>query len=336
MYSGAGRTLMDARAPGYLDTAKGRVALISVDSSFEYGEFLQVQMASDPHGGVPGRPGVNGLRFDLTYELDGQAFDQLGAIHRALGLHREGLEIAHRPPYPDADQFMFRGALIRRSNSTRVRTSCRPGDLEEVLRWIRNARAQADQVLVSHHSHLAAGETWELPVDFVVEFAHAAIDAGADAYIGHGYSSKGVEIYRDRPILYDLGNFAEQDASARRHPADAYEHWGLDPKATPGDFADARQRQPPAGSEAAEVRENVRGQWVNALADFTFDGGRLTDLRLHPFAPLQGDLPRHHRGTPQLLHGEAAEAVIARFRDASLPFGTTIETRDGIGHVRLS
>ncbi|HEX5388021.1 MAG TPA: CapA family protein [Gemmatimonadales bacterium] len=40
-------------------------------------------------------------------------------------------------------------------------------------------------------------------------WAHAVIDAGADAVIGHGpHVLRGVEFYRRRPIAYSLGNFA--------------------------------------------------------------------------------------------------------------------------------
>ncbi len=39
-------------------------------------------------------------------------------------------------------------------------------------------------------------------------FARAVIDAGADAVVGHGpHVLRGVEFYRDRPIVYSLGNF---------------------------------------------------------------------------------------------------------------------------------
>ncbi len=39
-------------------------------------------------------------------------------------------------------------------------------------------------------------------------FARMVIDAGADAVVGHGpHVLRGVEFYRDRPIVYSLGNF---------------------------------------------------------------------------------------------------------------------------------
>lgn len=41
------------------------------------------------------------------------------------------------------------------------------------------------------------------------EFAHLAIDAGADLVLGHGpHVTRGVEVYKDRLIAYSMGNFA--------------------------------------------------------------------------------------------------------------------------------
>ena len=42
----------------------------------------------------------------------------------------------------------------------------------------------------------------------VKKFAHAMIDAGADLVIGHGpHTLRGMEIYKNRPIVYSVGNF---------------------------------------------------------------------------------------------------------------------------------
>lgn len=42
----------------------------------------------------------------------------------------------------------------------------------------------------------------------VAEFAHAAIDAGADIVYGHGpHVNRAIELYNDRLIMYSLGNF---------------------------------------------------------------------------------------------------------------------------------
>lgn len=43
----------------------------------------------------------------------------------------------------------------------------------------------------------------------MTEFAHAAIDAGADIVIGHGpHCVLPVEVYKGKPIFYGLGSFS--------------------------------------------------------------------------------------------------------------------------------
>jgi len=45
--------------------------------------------------------------------------------------------------------------------------------------------------------------------EYQIEVAHAAIDAGADAILGHHpHLMKGIGFHRGKPIFYSLGNFA--------------------------------------------------------------------------------------------------------------------------------
>ncbi len=78
-------------------------------------------------------------------------------------------------------------------------------DLAQMKAAIEDARLSADFVVVSLH----AGIEYEFePADYQVELAHAAIDAGADLVLGHHpHVVQPVERYRDRYILYSLGNF---------------------------------------------------------------------------------------------------------------------------------
>ena len=52
-------------------------------------------------------------------------------------------------------------------------------DRERVLHEVRNAADQADYVVVNSHSH-EPGNGSVLPPDWMVEFAHQIIDAGAN------------------------------------------------------------------------------------------------------------------------------------------------------------
>src|SRR5579863_3522873 len=68
---------------------------------------------------------------------------------------------------------------------------------------IASLRQQADIVVASCHWGLG-----EEVLDYMVDIAHLAIDAGADIVIGHGpHYSLPVEVYQGKPIFYGLGSF---------------------------------------------------------------------------------------------------------------------------------
>jgi hypothetical protein len=91
-------------------------------------------------------------------------------------------------------------------------------DLETTRSVVGDAGRRADLVIVSFHGG-AEGEYASKVVDAtenylgedrgnVVQFAHAAIDAGADLVLGHGpHVPRAVELYQGRLIAYSLGNF---------------------------------------------------------------------------------------------------------------------------------
>ncbi len=77
---------------------------------------------------------------------------------------------------------------------------------EEVMREdIERLRDEVDLVVVMPHwgkEYIATPEPWQ------VEYAHAAVDAGADIFVGgHAHWPKGIEVYKGRPIFYGVGNF---------------------------------------------------------------------------------------------------------------------------------
>ncbi len=70
---------------------------------------------------------------------------------------------------------------------------------------IMNAKAQSDVLIVSFHF----GEEYKTVHNSrQEELAHGAIDSGADMVIGHHpHVIEDVEVYKDKPIVYSLGNF---------------------------------------------------------------------------------------------------------------------------------
>lgn len=91
-------------------------------------------------------------------------------------------------------------------------------DIDEAKRIISDLRKQADIVLVSFHAGAEGRKNQHVTrkTEFfysenrgnVYEFAHAAVDAGADIVFGHGpHVTRAAELYKNRFIAYSLGNF---------------------------------------------------------------------------------------------------------------------------------
>ncbi len=78
-------------------------------------------------------------------------------------------------------------------------------DVAQMQQDVAGAKQDADVVIVSMH---AGDEYTAAPDAFQQEFAHAAIDAGAEIVIGHHpHVVQTVEQYNGKYILYSLGNF---------------------------------------------------------------------------------------------------------------------------------
>jgi len=85
-----------------------------------------------------------------------------------------------------------------------------------LLSLVQAAKRKVDILIVSAHW----GPNWGYdPPAEQIPFAHALIDAGADIIFGHsGHVCRGIEIYKNRPILYSTGDFIDDyavDPSAR-------------------------------------------------------------------------------------------------------------------------
>ncbi|MBI3044863.1 MAG: CapA family protein [Betaproteobacteria bacterium] len=96
----------------------------------------------------------------------------------------------------------------------RVITIPHEGDLEELVQDVRAAKKIADVVLVSLHwgVHFVVR-----PCDYQPMVGHAAIDAGADAVIGHhAHQPQAIERYKSGVIFYSLGNFCFYRTAAHK------------------------------------------------------------------------------------------------------------------------
>jgi poly-gamma-glutamate synthesis protein (capsule biosynthesis protein) len=312
--AGVGENLAEAREAKYLETARGRVALVSVASTFP-----DHSRAGRARGAVRGRPGLNPLRFTTTYVVTRPRFEALKALMKELGL---------RVPDSDAQLQLF-GQRFEVGEAPAVRTEPLQEDLDEIAAVVRGASRLADYTLVTFHGHEGRPGDRFVPADFLVTFSRAMIDAGASVVAGHGpHVLRGIEIYKGKPIFYSLGDFIFQNETVLRLPEENYAPYGLGPEAQVADFNARRYDNDRRGFPAE------REIWEAVVAVTRWAGGALAGIDLHPIT-LGFGRPPAERGRPQLAEGELARKIVEDVARLSRPFGTQVVFEGGMGRVVL-
>jgi poly-gamma-glutamate synthesis protein (capsule biosynthesis protein) len=195
-------------------------------------------------------------------------------------------------------------------------------DAQRILQSIRAAGTRADLVIVYEHNHvfdkpfrtIMLEELPERlgPPEWLKKWTHAEVDAGADIIVMHGAPLlHGVEIYRGRPIFYDLGNFIFQ--------------------------------APPA-----DILLDEPIVWESVVAYVEFQGKTLKSIQIRPIAQNkigegQPDTHDEHtnnlflqtRGLPTPATGEQAHYILERLADLSRPFGTRVEVKGETAEIKL-
>lgn len=347
--AGTGQDLDEARAPVFVETARGRMALVSASSGNRPHEW-----AGRPKETMAGRPGVNPLRTVMTYVVPGEAAEQLRSAAGQLNILRTSEDCGPgktgRVLTDDEFQFNLPGGqsatgdmVFREGAEFQILSECHQGDLAGNLRSIRSAAAMADMVVVAHHFNISEGPRGDRPPRFVREFAHRAIEAGADVFVGHGWhKTLGIEIYRGKPIFYGLGNFFAQSEFLERVPYDSYETWGHNVDELPTLTPDLHPLHPGLDGPSETW-------WSSAIIKVGFAGGRLTQVTLHPvelgrevdkeakITRPTGKSAEHPltEGRPLIADQLNGARVLDRLQRLSTDFGTVVQISDGVGRVRL-
>lgn len=274
VHSGVGYNLAKASAPRYLDTSEGRVALISVNTSFD-----PTMMAGSQNEKYPGRPGVNGLRVEEKLTITLEELEFIKKLADKMKINAEN-EISRKEGYLSAlpeNLAEFGDLKFELGVKTCRSLSLNESDMARIEKSIFEASFAADHVIVSIHSHQIEGESKEEVPSFLSEFSHRAIDSGADAIIGHGpHLLRPIEIYNDKPIFYSLGDFILELYSVESAPADFFEQWGLDKNGTVRDLLRVRSRNFTVGlMEDRRMTESVIPLWE-------MNGKKITSLTLMP------------------------------------------------------
>ena len=311
-HAGVGENLTLAGGAGFVEHPAGRVALISTASTFE-----DFQAARPQRQDILATPGLNPLRYDEISVLPSERLDALREVARAMG----------QDP-GSSGPFTFMGRRFESGARAATRTEPDRTDLDRILDAVRQARSWADWVVVATHTHESAGDR-QIPADFLVQYAHEAIDAGADLFVGTGpHVLRGIEIRNGRPIFYSLGNFAFENETVLFRPSAEWQRVDLPVDAGTTDYYDDRQRT--AGGYF--TRDEVF--WESVVALPSFREGRLVEIHLFPITLGYGT-PRSQRGRPLRAGPEASRRIIERLARLSRPFGTEIRFQEGVGVVRV-
>jgi poly-gamma-glutamate capsule biosynthesis protein CapA/YwtB (metallophosphatase superfamily) len=195
-------------------------------------------------------------------------------------------------------------------------------DSKRILQSIREAAKKADLVIVYQHNHVfdkSFGVIFReelpdrlVPPEWIKKWTHAEVDAGADIVVMHGAPLlHGIEIYRGRPIFYDLGNFIFNAPPTM---------WTLQEPMT----------------------------WESVVCSVEFQGKRLQSVRMRPIVmnflgqgqpdaadPHAVNQFLHTRGLPAPATGEQASYILQRVAEYSRPFGTAIQVKGEIAEISV-
>jgi poly-gamma-glutamate capsule biosynthesis protein CapA/YwtB (metallophosphatase superfamily) len=206
--AGVGETADDAAAAGYYQSAKGKIAIVSMVTTFRPTTNALPISLQAPNG----RPGVNGLAVTQTSVVDAHTYALVNTIACAF---------AGTNPCPaPAPVIDFFGSPVRAVTAQETpftyTYSVDAVDEARIMAGVGAAKsgiAPARYVVVAIHAHEAIAEesppaSWQDPAAFLKTLARKAVDSGADAFITTGiHHVAGMEIYKGKAIFYGLGNF---------------------------------------------------------------------------------------------------------------------------------
>src|SRR5438034_4839574 len=263
VHAGVGESRATARGARYFDTDKGRVALISIAST-----FTPLSRSAPPTGQAPARPGVNALRTTRSAFVTA---DELRMLRR---IREEQPAGSVRLPEKEApDEIELFGVRYKAADRRGFSYTMDPVDEREILKSIRAAKQLSDFVIVTIHAH-EPGNWSETPADFLPKLAYEAIDAGADEFIGHGpHQIRGIEVYRGKPIFYSLGNFIFQLDLLAPVANDLYEQYKMDSAAATDAEFNAMWNQLVFGGDV----------WYQSVVTTSrLEKGQLAEIQLRP------------------------------------------------------
>jgi len=244
--------------------------------------------------------------------------DRYGVTHAGTGTTTDQ---ATAPAYLDVNGTRFALVAATTAGDERERISGTVNgvwtghqeDWDRNIAAVEEAARNADVVVYYQHFQidvdefdgLAEGESTSdghIKVDDVAQwqtdFARAVIDAGASMYIGHGHRGfDGVEVYRGRPLIRQLGGLAYQGLSPNIGNYDQHRPWG-----------------------GLLARMTIDENSVNSIEFFPLELNEGADLR-DQYDDV-GFLSR--RGLAEVASGDTAAQILVLLKELSQEYGTEV------------
>ncbi len=175
----------------------------------------ETQVRSLQNSGV----GIVSLANNHIFDCMEQGFKNTRDTLKTIGIPCFGagcnLTEALRPAIIDAKDFRlgFLGAVDKTTGlsyfANETSFGAAPLCEKNVCQMIQNLRRDVDHVIVTLHW---GKERFRIPSPQQIMQARKCVDAGASMVLGHHpHVLQGMEIYRNAPILYSLGNFIAND-----------------------------------------------------------------------------------------------------------------------------
>jgi poly-gamma-glutamate synthesis protein (capsule biosynthesis protein) len=262
-------------------------------------------------------------------ELEQADFDSIKQIISKTGMNADKEIVKKEGYYGGADdKSVYIGDItFACGEQSKFIQKIKQADLDRVAKSIYEAQLQADYIVVSVHSHQLEGFEKENPSAFLQEFAHFCIDKGAHAVVGHGpHLLRPMEIYKQRPIFYSLGDFVMQLYNVAFAPDEFYSQYGLTTQSTVHELLKKRSQNFTVG-----LMTDKR-MFTTIIPYWEMEDGKLTKLTLYPVL-LSMDGNKSEIGLPRLCNDpDLLQDFIAR----SEKFGTKMTRNpDGTYEVKL-
>lgn len=321
-HAGTGRNLAEASKVAHYDTPSGRIALVSITSSFH-----DSYLAGPQNQEVSGRPGVAPLRHKALYTIPHKDYMNLKKIAELSGINSYHNQAIKEGYLKGSCHLKFGNFEFEEGDSYKVTTSPLDIDLKRTTDIIQDAKLESDVVIMSIHSHQFLGEKQISPL-FIELFSRECIKAGADIVFCHGpHLLRGIETFKTGLIFYGLGDFILQHEGMEYMPEEAYMKQGLSRSSTKGVQHLLLERNQYGKRGLVASKE----AWESVIVSLEMSDNDI-NVDLHPITLIQNGL-KGDKGLPYLSQNRG---IIECVSQMSKKYGTDIYmNKDGIGQIRI-